>query len=136
MHEAKMMRQQGKKIRQIDEALGKSERTIHYYLSQPTRRRKKRKYTSKLDPFKPYIDTIHEEDPSINREVLLRNLADNKEKFKRLQAEGYKRIEKELSQLEEERQRLEAETVGIAEQIEKRIQELVKTTSETVRKIA
>ena len=74
MHEAKMMRQQGKKIRQIAEALGKSERTIHYYLSQPTRRRKKRKYTSKLDPFKPYIDTILEEDPSINREVLLRNL--------------------------------------------------------------
>jgi len=74
MHEAKMMRQQGKKIRQIAEALGKSERTVHYYLSQPTRPRKKRQYISKLDSFKPYIDTILEEDPSFNREVLLRNL--------------------------------------------------------------
>ena len=74
MHEAKMMKEQGKKIRQIAEALGKSERMVHYYLSQPTRSRKKRKYPSKLDPFKPYIDTILEEDPAFNREVLLRNL--------------------------------------------------------------
>ena len=74
MHEAKMMKQQGKKIWQIAEALGKSERTVHYYLSEPTRRRKKREYTSKLDPFKPYIDTILEDDPAFNREVLLRNL--------------------------------------------------------------
>ena len=43
MHEAKMMKEQGKKIRQIAEALGKSERMVHYYLSQPTRSRKKRK---------------------------------------------------------------------------------------------
>lgn len=74
MHEAQMMRQQGKKIHQIAEALGKSERTIHYYLSEPSRSRKKRYYPSKLDQFKPYIDTILEDDPAFNREVLLRNL--------------------------------------------------------------
>jgi len=74
MHEAKMLKGQGKKIWQIAEALGKSERTVHYYLSEPTRRRKKREYKSKLDPFKPYIDTILEDDPAFNREVLLRNL--------------------------------------------------------------
>ena len=74
MHEAKMLKQQGKRIGQIAEALGKSERMIHYYLSEPTRPRKKREYVSKLDPFKPYIDTILEDDPSFNREVLLRNL--------------------------------------------------------------
>lgn len=75
MHEAKMMKQQGKKIWQIAEALGKSERTVHYYLSEPTRRRKEREYKSKLDPFKPYIDTILEDDPAFNREVLLRKLS-------------------------------------------------------------
>jgi transposase len=74
MHEAQMMKQQGKRIGQIAEALGKSERMVHYYLSEPSRPRKKREYTSKLDPFKPYIDTILEDDSSINREVLLRRL--------------------------------------------------------------
>ncbi len=79
MHEAKMLKQQGKKVTQIAQALGKSERMIHYYLCEPTRSRKKRTYTSKLDPYKPYIDTILEEDPSFNREVLLN----------RLQQQGY-----------------------------------------------
>ena len=78
MHEAKMLRQQGKKICQIAEALGKSERMIHYYLSEPTRPRKRRTYPSKLDSFRPYIDTILEDDPAINREVLLRNLRKQK----------------------------------------------------------
>jgi transposase len=74
MHEAQMMKQQGKKIYEIARALGKSERTIHNYLKEPSRPRKKRIYTSKLDPFKSYIDTILEDDPSFNREVLFRNL--------------------------------------------------------------
>ncbi len=78
MHEAQMLKQQGKRIGQIAEALGKSERMVHYYLAEPSRSRKKRNYTSKLDPFKPYIDTILEEDPSFNREVLLRNLRKQK----------------------------------------------------------
>jgi transposase len=55
MHEAQMMKQQGKRIGQIAEALGKSERMVHYYLSEPSRPRKKRKYASKLDPFKPTL---------------------------------------------------------------------------------
>jgi transcriptional antiterminator len=42
MHEAQMMKQQGKRIGQIAEALGKSERMVHYYLSEPTRPRTKR----------------------------------------------------------------------------------------------
>ncbi len=74
MHEAQMLKQQGKKIFEIAQAIGKSERMVHYYLSEPSRPRKKRVYESKLDPFKPYIDTILEDDPSINRMVLLRNL--------------------------------------------------------------
>jgi len=78
MHEAQMLKQQGRKIKQIAEVLGKSERMVHYYLSEPSRPRKKREYSSKLDPFKPYIDTILEDDPSFNREVLLRNLRKQK----------------------------------------------------------
>ena len=78
MHEAQMLKQQGKKIKQIAEVLGKSERMIRYYLSEPSRSRKNRHYPSKLDPFKPYIDTILEDDPSFNREVLLRNLRKQK----------------------------------------------------------
>ena len=78
MHKAQMMKKQGMKISEIAESLGKSERTIHYYLSEPSRSRKKREFTSKLDPFKPYIDTILEENPTFNREVLLRNLKKQK----------------------------------------------------------
>ena len=79
MHEAKMLKQQGKKIYEIARTIGKSERMVHYYLSEPTRPRRKRAYESKLDPFKPYIDTILEDDPSINRMVLFRNL--NKQNY-------------------------------------------------------
>jgi transposase len=71
MHEAQMLKQQGKKIGQIAEALGRSERMVHYYLSEPSRPRKERAFSSKLDPFKPYINTILEDDPFINREILL-----------------------------------------------------------------
>ena len=78
MHDAQMLKQQGKKIQQIAETLGKSERMVHYYLSEPSRPRKNREYSSKLDPFKPYIDTILEDDRSFNREVLLRNLRKQK----------------------------------------------------------
>lgn len=78
MHKAQMMKQQGMRIYQIAEALGKSERTIHYYLSEPSRARKKREFKSKLDSFKPYIDIILEDDPTFNREVLLRNLRKQK----------------------------------------------------------
>ena len=74
MHEAQMMKLQGMTISQIAEALGKCERTIHNYLAEPSRTRKTREYTSKLDPFKLYVDTILENDPTFNREVLLRNL--------------------------------------------------------------
>ncbi len=78
MHEAQMLKRQGKRIQDIAEVLGKSERMVHYYLSEPSRPRKTREYSSKLDPFKPYIDTILEDDPSFNREVLLRNLRKQK----------------------------------------------------------
>lgn len=74
MHEAQMLKKQGKKIYQIAQAIGKSERTVHYYLSEPSRSKKQREYESKLNPYKPYIDTILEGDPYYNRIVLHRNL--------------------------------------------------------------
>jgi hypothetical protein len=55
MNEAKILRRQGKKISDIAQALGKSERTVYYYLSQETRARKKRRYPSKLDAYKYFI---------------------------------------------------------------------------------
>ena len=58
MNEAKSLRLQGFKITEIAGMLGKSERTIYKYLSEPARKRKKREYVSLLEPFKPFIDTI------------------------------------------------------------------------------
>jgi site-specific DNA recombinase len=64
----------------------------------------------------------------------LRNLAEERDQFKRLQAEGRQRMQEEMSQLDEEGKRLQIEKEGIGEQIEARIRELVKSKSETVRK--
>lgn len=80
MNEAKSLRLQGFKITEIAEMMGKSERTIYKYLSEPPRKRKKREYESLLEPFKPFTDTILEETPDYNRMVLL----------ERLKKQGYK----------------------------------------------
>ena len=80
MNEAKSLRLQGFKITEIAKMMGKSERTIYKYLSEPARKRKKREYISLLDPFKPFIDTILEDAPDYNRAVLL----------ERLKKQGYK----------------------------------------------
>lgn len=74
MNEAKSLRLQGFKITEIAEMMGKSERTIYKYLSEPPRKRKKREYISLLEPFKPFIDTILEDSPDYNRIVLLERL--------------------------------------------------------------
>ena len=70
MNEAKSLRLQGMKIKDIAETLGKSERTIYTYLSDPARKRKMREYVSILDPYKPYIDNILKDDPDYNRSVI------------------------------------------------------------------
>ena len=74
MHEAHLLRRQKYTISQIADELGCSERTVYYYLSETPRKRKKRVYTSKLDLFKPFIDSVIEETPDYNREVLLTQL--------------------------------------------------------------
>ena len=70
MNEAKSLRLQGMKIKDIAETLGKSERTIYTYLSDPARKRKMREYVSILDPYKPCIDNILKDDPDYNRSVI------------------------------------------------------------------
>lgn len=79
MHEAQVLRREGLKVREIAERLGKSERTIYHYLGSAPRARKKRVYRSKLDDFKPFVDSVLEEDPNYNRVVL----------FERLRSLGY-----------------------------------------------
>ena len=74
MHEAHLLRRQKMTVSQIADELGCSQRTVYYYLSESPRARKKRVYTSKLDRFKPYIDSVIEETPDYNREVLLADL--------------------------------------------------------------
>jgi len=74
MHEAQLLRRQGKTIKDIALEIGKSERTVYYYLSSPPRSRKKRQYPSMLDPFKPYIGSILENDPDFNRVVMAKRL--------------------------------------------------------------
>ena len=70
MNEAKSLRLQGMKIKDIAETLGKCERTIYTYLCDPARKRKMREYKSILDPYKPYIDNILKDDPDYNRSVI------------------------------------------------------------------
>lgn len=74
MNQAKMLRQQGHSIQWIADELGKSARTIHYYLAEPDRDRKKRLYPSKLDPFKDIIRCKLEEDPDRHRGLLFEHL--------------------------------------------------------------
>ena len=70
MNEAKSLRLQGMKIKDIAETLGKSERTIIHTSQILQGKRKMREYVSILDPYKPYIDNILKDDPDYNRSVI------------------------------------------------------------------
>jgi len=74
MLKAKILQEEGKTQREIAEALGVTDRTVRNYLKRNDRTGKKRAYSSKLDPFKAFIDTILEEEPLFNREILLERL--------------------------------------------------------------
>jgi transposase len=70
MLKAEILQEQGWKQREIAEMLGVTDRTVRNYLrpqpkvTEPTRR------PSKLDRFKPFIDSVLEDNPGYNREVL------------------------------------------------------------------
>jgi transposase len=79
MLQAHLLRKQGFKIKDIADRIGKSERTVYYYLSEKPCPRKPRTNTSKLDQFKPIIDTILEDTPDYNKILL----------FEKIQKQGY-----------------------------------------------
>lgn len=72
MYMAKIYAKEGKTQREIAEILGVTERTVRNYLNRKTAKRKQR--TSLLDPFKPTINSILDEDPYYNANVMLDKL--------------------------------------------------------------
>ena len=79
MMKAEILQGQGLKQWEIAEELGVTDRTVRNYLHpkpKPTGRCQK---LSKLDQFKPFIDTILEKNPCYNRQLLI----------ERLQKQGY-----------------------------------------------
>lgn len=74
MLEARTLRADGLKQREIADQLGVSDRTIRTWLKNPPRPRKKPIRISKLDPFKDFINSIIKEEPYYNCEVLLDRL--------------------------------------------------------------
>ena len=63
----------------------------------------------------------------------LQDVASNGEKFRELEAQGRERIGRQIGELQEESEKLEAELTGVREQIEARIQELTRAKAERVR---
>ena len=75
MLEARLLQAKGLTQKEIAETIGKSERTVRYYLKQMPRPRKNPVRGSKVDPFKHMIDQILEENPSYNSEILFERLS-------------------------------------------------------------
>ena len=66
MLKAHELQAQGFTQKQIAEQLGRTERTIRTWLNQMPRERKKPVRKSKLDKYKPLIETLIRENPEIN----------------------------------------------------------------------
>jgi len=75
MLEARLLQAKGLTQKEIAETIGKSERTVRYYLKQTPRPRKNPRRGSRVDPYKPMIDQILEENPSYNSEILFERLS-------------------------------------------------------------
>ena len=74
MLKAEILQEQGWKQREIAEMLGVTDRTVRNYLRPRTTATAAIKRPSKLDPFKPFIDSILEDNPGYNREILIDRL--------------------------------------------------------------
>ena len=74
MLKAKILPEQGKTQLQIAAELGVTDRTIRNYLKRCDEPRNGRARQSKLDAFKAFIDTVLEDNPFLNREILLERL--------------------------------------------------------------
>lgn len=79
MHQASILAESGHKQGAIAERLGVSPRMVRYYLADKGVVKDLRPRPSKLDPFKPFAESLLQEDPFYNVVVL----------FERLQKQGY-----------------------------------------------
>lgn len=70
MLKAKILQGQRKTQREIAEELGVTDRTIRNYLKRSDKPHTARVRKSKLDAFKDFIDTVLEDNPFLNREIL------------------------------------------------------------------
>ena len=77
MLEAHLLKARGFTQKEIAAQLGVCPRTIRNYLSSQPSPRKKPAATSKLDPFKPFIKSIINENPYYNCEILFEKLSHN-----------------------------------------------------------
>jgi transposase len=75
MLEARLLQAKGLTQKEIAETIGKSERTVRYYLKEMPRPRKNPVRGSKVDPFKAMINQILEENPSYNSEILFERIS-------------------------------------------------------------
>lgn len=79
MLEVQILQGQGRKQREIARLMGICERTVRNHLKQPPSARKKPRRASKVDPFKPFIYSVLDENPAYNGELL----------YERIVAMGY-----------------------------------------------
>lgn len=66
MLEAHKLQAQGLTQKEIAAAINRSERTVRNYLSEPPRKRRRPVRPSKLDPYKPFIKSVIDENPGCN----------------------------------------------------------------------
>ncbi len=79
MLKAKVLQELGKTQQEIGDALGVTTRTVRNYLKRAEKRKEKRKRKSKLEGHKALIDSILEDSPFFNRELL----------YERIRKSGY-----------------------------------------------
>ena len=81
MLKAEILQEQGWKQREIADMLGVTDRTIRNDLRPRLKATEPIKRPSKLDHFKPFIDSILKDNPSYNRKVLI-------DRFRRMGYDG------------------------------------------------
>jgi transposase len=74
MLKAEILQGQGLKQWEIAEKLGVTDRTVRNYLHPKPKPSEPFQRPSKLDPFKPFIDSVLKENPGYNREILIGRL--------------------------------------------------------------
>jgi transposase len=74
MLKAKVLQEQGKTQQEIADALGVTDRTVRNYLKRVGKRKERQKRKSKLDGHRALVDSVLEDSPFFNRELLYERL--------------------------------------------------------------